>query len=165
MADNYLQFCITVPFKARNELTWFEKTMAQLSVAVIVEQWKDKKSPLAQSRETQALLKRFNDEGWDFIDMQFEITKPSPTSSHGSVTLYAEECANPKQVAAVLEAYLRRFHPTGVLTFSWAYTCSKMRSDNFGGGAAVVTADGSKIIDALDWAEDLAAQFMASTTG
>ncbi len=95
--------------------------------------------------------------------MQFEITKPTLASRYGSVALYAEECGNPSQVAAVLEAYLKRFNLTGVLTFSWAYTCSKMRSDNFGGGAAVVTAEGSKFIDAQDWASDLAAKFMATT--
>jgi len=165
MANNYLQFCITVPFRARKELTWFEKTMAQLSVAIIIEQQKNTKSQLAKSRETQALLKRFNDEGWDFVDMQFERTKPSASSPHSAVTIYAEEVGEAEQVAAVLEAYLQKFHPTDVLTFSWAHTCSKMRSDNFGGGAAVVAATGSKFIDAQNWASDLASKFMASSPG
>jgi hypothetical protein len=163
MADNYLQFCITVPFNAHAESKWFEETMVQLAIAVIVEQWKNKKSPLAKSSETKALLKRFTEETWEFVDFQFDITKPSPEFPCGRVIIFSDECGNPHQVAAVLEAYLQKFQPKGVLTFSWAYTCSKMRSDQFGGGAAVITAEGSKFIDALDWASDLAAKFMAST--
>lgn len=162
MADNYLQFCIAVPFNAHAESKWFEKTMVQLSVAVIVENWKSKKSPLAKGSETKALLKRFNDEGWDFVDFQIDIAKPSSEFPHGRVIIFADECGNPQHVAPVLEAYLQKFNPTGVLTFGWAYTCSKMRSDQFGGGAAVVTATGSQFIDAQDWASDIAAKFMAS---
>lgn len=163
MADNYLQFSLCVPFTGPTQGIWFEKTMAQLAAAVSVEQWKDKTSPLPKSADVKALLKRFSGESWEYVDFEFSVSKPSPAFPHGEVTIYAEECGSPEQVAVVLEVYLKRFQPRGVLTFSWAYTCSKMRVDQFGGGAAFVTADGTKVLDAQDWASDLASKFRASS--
>jgi transposase len=52
---------------------------------------------------------------------------------------------------------LKLFAPTGVITFTWACTCSKMRVDEFSGGAAVVTAKGTTFMDAESWAAEQAA--------
>ena len=51
---------------------------------------------------------------------------------------------------------LEKFHEEGSLSFSWAVTCSKMRSGEFGGGAAFVTAKTIKFIDTASWAEEQA---------
>ena len=49
------------------------------------------------------------------------------------------------------QAYLQECDPAGVVTVEWANSCSKMRPDGFGGGAAVVTATEVEYITTHEW--------------
>lgn len=156
MANNYLQFSLSVPLKNKAELNWVAKTLAAITRLFDSPGELDEK----RARVLGPLGRRIIDEQWDYFDVQWSI-EPAHDDAHiGALWIYAEESGNPDQVATVLEMFLQKFRPTGVITFSWAYTCSKLRVNEFGGGAAVITADGTKMLDAQSWAEDLAATFV-----
>jgi hypothetical protein len=158
MPDNFLQFSLSLPLKTRAELRWCVKTLAALTRLFDSPGEFDEK----RARALGPLGRRVIDEQWQYFDAQWSIEPPhDETAAVGALWLFAEEAGCPEHVAAVLEAYLKKFNPTGIITFSWAYTCSKLRVNEFGGGAAVVTADGTKFLDAQSWAEDLAAKIIS----
>ncbi len=162
MANNYLQFSLSVPLKTKAELSWAAKTLAAITRLFDSPGELDEK----RARALGPLGRRIIDERWDYLDFQWSI-EPTRDDADGvgALWLYAEESGNPDQVAVVLEAFLKKFRLTGVITFSWAYTCSKLRVNEFGGGAAVVIATGTKFLDSQSWAEDLASKFVASSQG
>ena len=158
MANNYLQFSLHVPLKIKAKLRWVAKTLAAITRLFDSPGEIDEK----RARALGPLGKRIIDERWDYLDFQWSL-EPAHDDAHvGALWIYADESGNPDQVAVVLEEYLKLFAPTGVITFTWACTCSKMRVDEFSGGAAVVTAGGTKMLDAQSWAEDLAAKFVST---
>jgi len=54
-------------------------------------------------------------------------------------------------LANVLQGYLRKWNPTGHIGFAWAYYCSKLRPDEFGGGAVFITANRQDWLDSSEW--------------
>jgi hypothetical protein len=54
--------------------------------------------------------------------------------------IYSEESGNLNNVATLAQAFLKRFRPSGYWSFEYAYTCSKPRVGEFGGGGAFITA-------------------------
>lgn len=65
------------------------------------------------------------------------------------VWFYAEEGGEPDVVVAMIQALQDYFEDDRKHVFSWAYTCSKMRVDEFGGGAAgIVRGKEPLVIDA-----------------
>jgi hypothetical protein len=54
-------------------------------------------------------------------------------------------------VCVFIQHLLQKFNPTGVVTFEWSHDCSKPRTDAYGGGAAIVTAQEIKTINTSDW--------------
>lgn len=153
MANNYLQFALSFPLKTRAEQQWCEKTMNALTELLECDA-EDPEEKQQLAKELGALGYIVLSEGYDFIDFEFSI---SATEMH----IYAEESGTPELVAAFLQQYLEKFQPEGSLWFAWATTCSKMRSGEFGGGAAFVTATSIKFLDTHAWAEELAAKLAA----
>jgi hypothetical protein len=158
MADHYQQFSLAFPLRTNEEKEWCIRTMDRL--ATLVDSGLDG-SPEARMKlvsELGDLGRRFLDEEWDFCDFEWSV-EPVELDVGGCAAemwIHADESGDPDQVAAFLQAYLQKFNPNDSLWFSWAYTCSKMRVNEFGGGAAVVTADAIKLIDAQRWALDQA---------
>jgi hypothetical protein len=53
----------------------------------------------------------------------------------------SEDSFCPENVAALLQAFILRFRPTDIVSFTWAGVCSRPVAGEFGGGWAVVSAD------------------------
>jgi hypothetical protein len=159
MANNFLQFSLSVPLKTLAEKSWCAETLTAFTTLLDL-QGSDEDSEAQAKLVAQLgdLGKRVLDEGWYFASFEWSIddANPKTTDSVAEVWISAEESGDPDQVVAFLQAYLQRFNPTGSLWFSWAYTCSKMRVNEFGGGAAVVRAAGTTFIDAQGWAQEQA---------
>lgn len=159
MANNYLQVSMAFPLKTEAEKTWCLETMKAF-VALIDSAIGAETPATATQKKLMKLLgglgQRVVEEGWEVCDFQWSVDPitPKETSAVAQMWIYAEEAGDPDQVAAFLQAYLQKFNPTGSLWFSWAYTCSKMRVNEFGGGAAIVTSDAIKFIDAQQWAQE-----------
>lgn len=69
------------------------------------------------------------------------------------IWIYAEESGNPDVVIEYAVRLGREFKLTGLWGFTYAETCSKMRTDEFGGGAAVVNLKTGKVdyVNAHGW--------------
>ena len=154
MADSFLQFALNFPLKTRAEQDWCTKTMNTLTDLLEFDADSDPEEKEQLAKELGDLGHVVMSEGYDFLDFEFSI---NATEMH----IYAEESGTPELVAAFLQQYLEKFQPQGSLSFSWAFTCSKMRSGQFGGGAAFVTAKSIKFLDTHPWAEEQAAQLAA----
>jgi hypothetical protein len=83
--------------------------------------------------------------GWEY-----HIT---PYSDKFNVIIYGEESCNVDALANMLRDYLKIFDPKRILYFTWASTCSKMRPDEFGGGAFVISDDSISWMNTWAWAE------------
>lgn len=161
MADNYQQFSMAFPLKTAAEKKWCVETMQAFAALLNNEVSVDTDADVAAIKQQMAkslgnLGKCALDEGWDCCDFQWSVDAIDQRTADrvAEMWIYAEESGSPNQAAAFLQAYLQKFNPQGSLWFSWAYTCSKMRVNEFGGGAAVVTAQAIKFIDAQHWAQE-----------
>ena len=52
---------------------------------------------------------------------------------------------------AFLQHLLQKFDPAGQVTFEWSHDCSKPRTDAYGGGAAIITAQEIKTMSTCQW--------------
>mgnify|MGYP003589551477 CR=1 FL=1 len=71
------------------------------------------------------------------------------------VWFHVEESGNTDHVEAIARALLEELEMDEPFVCSWAYTCSKPRIDEFGGGAMVVRRGHETIwVDAMDSARN-----------
>lgn len=54
-----------------------------------------------------------------------------------------------------IQHLLQKFMSNGVVVLEWANSCSKPRTDAYGGGAAVITAEVVKSMGTFGWSQDL----------
>ncbi len=72
------------------------------------------------------------------------------------VWIYAEEfTSNLDDLCAILQKFLKHFELDRYIVISTAYTCSKMRIAEFGGGAVGITRDTIVGIDAREYITSL----------
>ena len=82
-------------------------------------------------------------------DWQFETDADSPAEDHG-LWLHSEN-GGMDAACAFIQHLLQKFDPTGRVTFEWSHDCSKPRTDAYGGGAAVITAQEIKTMSTGQW--------------
>ncbi|WCJ60712.1 hypothetical protein NXS98_06180 [Fontisphaera persica] len=82
-------------------------------------------------------------------DWQFDLEADSPVGNHG-LWLHSMN-GGVDAVCAFIQHLLQRFDPQGRATFEWSHDCSKPRTDAYGGGAAIVTAQEIKTINTAQW--------------
>jgi hypothetical protein len=88
---------------------------------------------------------------WQCEGPPCEIEIQPTASKGGTVWLYSNENCDIDRVGDALQAFLKATKSKGRLGFSWADTCSKMRDDEFGGGALVATAKRQHYINTGQW--------------
>jgi hypothetical protein len=71
-----------------------------------------------------------------------------------SVWLHADECGDVEYTADLLAAMLESFNSDAILSFTWANTCSRMRPDEFDGGAVVITKDEIRFLSPSRWIDE-----------
>ena len=54
-------------------------------------------------------------------------------------------------VCAFIQHLLQKFDPAGKVTFEWSNDCSKPRTDAYGGGAVIITAQAIKTMSTGQW--------------
>ena len=77
--------------------------------------------------------------------------------------LYTDEGGSPEVAALIAQAYLRRFRPDERLGFEWAFTCSKLRPDGIGGGAALITAEKVTYLNTEYWLDEQKEEWTKTT--
>lgn len=55
------------------------------------------------------------------------------------IWIHTEDCADLENLASLLQEFLQKFNKETKLAFEYAYTCSKPRVGEFGGGAFLIT--------------------------
>jgi len=85
-----------------------------------------------------------------------EMERRELTLEHGdaegdTVWIADEEGCDLEFLADVLQDYLQHNDPAGSIGFSWAETCSKLRVDEFGGGAVYITHDDQVWLNSSHW--------------
>jgi len=133
MADNYTLFSQVVPALKVKERQWALQ--------------------LLQTGEHEA-AERLSAAGID-VDLeldswpafQWELLPSRPVD----LWVYSQDCGSPQQVALFVQALLRCFRPRDVWTLTWAETCSRPRTGEFGGGGVIVTADAVRFYSAHEW--------------
>ena len=82
-------------------------------------------------------------------DWQFDTDADSPAEDHG-IWLHSEN-GGIDAACAFIQHLLLKFDPTGRVTFEWSHDCAKPRTDAYGGGAAVITAQEIKTMSTGQW--------------
>jgi hypothetical protein len=142
MADNYLEFSVALDLKSDEERRWLQQQLEEVE------------------HEAGDDMPRFlldypdRDEGETFAG--FEVAWHDD-----SVSFYAEEGVNVGHLVHLVQKFLRQFRPNEAWSVTWAETCSKPHVDEFGGGAAFVTADEVKWMSAHQFVEEQLAAFEA----
>ena len=93
----------------------------------------------------------YNEDNEEFVEDNFEPTCAEFTvemvGGAEALIIFAEETGNPESVVKILQAALNKFDLDTIVGFHWAYTCSRMRLDEFGGGAVVFKKNSEKWMD------------------
>jgi hypothetical protein len=144
VANNYLQFSEALELKSEPEFEWFKRYMEASHSSGAG--WDDDAKPV--SDEAKFWGEILGDE--DYACFTYEFEKEG-------IWFYAEESGSPLQVAELVRRFFKEMRPDGKDTFalSWAETCSKMRTGEFGGGACLVTKDEVKCISTWEWVDQL----------
>lgn len=79
----------------------------------------------------------------------FDTDADSPAEEHG-LWLHSSN-GGIEAVCAFLQHLLKKFDPSGRVTFQWSNDCSKPRTDAYGGGAAIITAKKVKTMSTCEW--------------
>lgn len=82
-------------------------------------------------------------------------TNIQDSEDHCGIWIYQEDNFNAEHAETLIKALVQELNLQGIVVCSWAYTCSKMRADEFGGGAFAVAKDYDTVwIDAAVEAEN-----------
>ncbi len=92
-------------------------------------------------------------------DWQFETEPDGSATTHG-IWLHSMY-GGVDAVCAFIQHLLQKFEPQGRVTFEWSHDCSKPRTDAYGGGAAVITAQEIKTMNTADWLNEQIARLPA----
>ena len=139
MANNYQQHSFMINSLTPTEITWLETKFDEID----------------KSNE--------NDEG-EYTDIgSTEIEQSADGRDDGAdLWLYAEEGADLDSLVDFLQDFLKENRPDSYLGFEWANTCSKMRLDEFSGGAVFITADKADWVSTYDFLETKRKAFEAA---
>ena len=133
MANSFLQFSELIELANEEEVAWVRRQL-------------DDSAPEAQ-REWELPEDESNGFDWQILE---------ESEGQRRLWLYAEESGDPLAVGRFVQAYLKRFQPTGSFALTYACTCEKPRVGEFGGGAIYVTAKSIDSFDAHDWVSERA---------
>lgn len=76
------------------------------------------------------------------------------------VWVYSEEYVDMNRLVDILAGYQKTFGDQKAIVLTWAYTCSKPRLSEFGGGAAVIVGGRIESLEVRDWADKLARELV-----
>ena len=93
------------------------------------------------------LLHDLEEASQDSVDWRFETEKDNE-----GICLHADYGGGGPEVACFfIQHLLRKFDPTGGVSFEWSRDCIPAREDAYGGGAAIITAQEIKMMRTREW--------------
>jgi hypothetical protein len=148
MANSYLQFSQVIPHLTQDEETWLRRQLERVHVFGERE-YTEEELPKDLDRQDADWI---GFRGWRdaeaemqddvFVGFQHEFHDGDDRDRWDRyLWVFAEENGNPDALVHLVCKFLRQFRPQECWSLTYAITCSKPRVDEFGGGAAFVTAD------------------------
>jgi hypothetical protein len=120
----------------------------QSSTLVLIEPGKIEQAKAIVARIREAF--EIDDDGEGIVGFQTEIWKEG-------IWLGDDECFNPEHAEVLIRSLVEELELDDVYVCSWAYTCSKLRIGEFGGGAFAVSRGKNTVwIDAVSEARRIA---------
>jgi hypothetical protein len=143
MANNYTLFSIEIVTN-KKEADWFKEALQKPDDAEF-DKWPEHKQ---QAWMKQRGVENFNDD--NYPDFGYELLQDEKGRTT-SIVFFSEENGNLDQVIGLLQDFLKKFHLDKSIRFEWAFTCSRPRPGEFGGGAAFITSKSIKYMNTGDW--------------
>jgi hypothetical protein len=121
MADNYTQFSVEVPLRKGKDVL--------AEVGRLIDEGHAERAKADEEG-------RYDDLDAIGFEFQYQLTE-SP------LLLFAEEHGSPDDLVSFIEILLKRNLAIEPVMAEWAYTCSRARPGEFGGGGALITKTGT----------------------
>lgn len=132
MANNYLQFSFEIPTTPEQQ-TWLDAKMGEMF-------------DLPDDPPDDFEANDYQDSGASFALEHYDY----------STVIYSEEYGNTDHLADFLQAYLKHFDINEPIGVEWAMTCSKMRTNEFSGGACVIWKNEIEWMGTSSWIDETA---------
>jgi hypothetical protein len=153
MAEYYTQWSTNLDIKSEEEYAWLQEVLNldPGGFTTSEEEEEDEESDphqvIADVKKSLGFELSEDDFDWDFPGFEYKLSKDN-------LWAYAEEDGNMDSLCRIVQAFFRKFRPDGFFYVTWANTCSKMRVNEFNGGAMVVTAKNIKIFNVTDFVRE-----------
>ena len=156
MANNYQQHSFMIDSLTPAEAYWIRKRFDEI----------DKKNDDEDEQEPIWIGDVAFEDGHFVYDPPLEDGK-EPVAEQikehpKSLWLYSEEGADLDSLVDFLQDFLKENRPDSYIGFEWANTCSKMRLDEFSGGAVFITAEKTDWTCTYDFLETKRKEFEAA---
>jgi len=132
MANNYQQHSFMIDKLSSTEVSWLETKLEEID-------------------------KSNEDPSGEYICLG--STEIERRATGAELWLYAEEGCDLDSLVDFLQSFLKENRPDSYLGFEWANTCSKMRLNEFSGGAVFITANKAEWISTYDFLETKRKEF------
>ena len=148
MANNYSQWSTELEINSEEEYSWLQEVFSLDPYGMA-----DEDDGLDRDK---VISETENKLGFSLIYDDFDEPFPHFDSSlsQNSLWVYAEEYGNIEILGRIVQSFFRKFRPDGFFSLTWADTCSKMRVDEFGGGAMIVTAEKIEVFTVYDFVRE-----------
>lgn len=73
--------------------------------------------------------------------------------------IYSEEYPNIDSLASIIHSVMKHYNSKKYISFEYAFTCSKPRTDGFGGGAAFINSSEIKFFNTYNWMQEQIKRF------
>lgn len=115
-----------------------------------------------RDREYDDLPKWFKDKfsiddfGEDTIDEYMNI---GYKLENDFLWIYSEEYPNIDSLASIIYSVMKHYNSKKYISFEYAFTCNKLRTDGFGGGAAFINSSEIKFFNTYNWMQEQIKRF------
>ena len=152
MANNYLQFSEVIKELTEPEEKWLKEQLQETKNATVDAADDEDSTSGSQSYAFLRDKPEYDAADCDSLGFDYDFHDDDDMVNWGHhLWVYAEECGNADNVAWLVQKFLKKFRPKDCWGMTYAVTCSKMRVDEFGGGAVFVTADRVRWNDCYDF--------------
>jgi hypothetical protein len=139
MANNYLQFSFAIPRITTIEAQWVRDYLTEAQTLSYEGNVDTVLTPAQKRDRFYVAVKKCGS-----LNFQWALDEDG-------LWIYAEESGDPNMVAGFVQRFLKTHRPKCFVTFTYAEWCSRMRLDEFGGGAMAITAFWVSSINAHGW--------------
>ena len=73
--------------------------------------------------------------------------------------IYSKEYPNIDSLVSIIQSVMKHYNSKKYISFEYAFTCNKLRTDGFGGGAVFINSSEVKFFNTCNWVQEQIKQF------